>query len=101
MRFPSFNTVFLPILMMRAIHAVAQGEQHVMAQVEPPLSEGFTNHYTPKPESGNGPCDLIKDQAKMYTYCYLDEPNPKAKATIEDLKLCVADAYGNVAVQNM
>jgi len=37
----------------------------------------------------------------MLTHCYLDDPTPKVRAAIEDLKLFVADIQRTVAVQDM
>lgn len=76
------------------VHAVAQSKNYVIVEVKPVLAEAFTNRYTPESESGIGPCDQIKDQGKMHTHCYPDEPIPKSRATIEELKLCVADIHG-------
>jgi hypothetical protein len=45
--------------------------------------------------------DLIRDRGKMHTHCHLDDDTPMARAKIEDLKLCVADDHGDVAVQHM
>ena len=96
-----FSTTFLLLLVVRIVHAVAQSQQHDLVQVEPVLAEGFTSHYTSEPASENGPCDVIRDRGKMHAHCYSDDATLKARATIENLKLCVADAHGNLAVQNM
>jgi hypothetical protein len=51
-------------------------------------------------ESRNALCELIMDQLPMHTYCYLDDPTPKARMTIEDVNLCIANDGDDLGVRN-